>query len=227
MMVQLSKNLPCILCFLAAFTLGILGKDIPCGLFVLSGLVVLFISNTDKFSNFKIANISATIKQAENTITELQALATELCSVSLWSLNARRFISANFDEQEELFFNSHINILKQLNIPADKIKEIEDRWHDYIKYSYTISIMEIFNNIGQSMASKGQFNYATFNEDRNNFFNLTFTPASIEDINAFLRNYELENECVKEYVDAYKYYLEHNKHKSDELWRKRERWKRN
>lgn len=205
--------------FIFAVWLAYLGQAVvPCA-FISAGVGVILIANLDRISTLEILKVKAIMKDARETLSELQDLAYELCSVSLWSLHARTYIGDTSEANEE-FFDRYINLLERLKLPAKKIDNIKKEWERLVSYQYTTFILSLVNPPPAEIKE-----IDVFHKDRGEFLNINFVPASVEGLTEFFKKYDILDEDISEFLADYDYFLKNKSHRRIDVWKTKSKWR--
>lgn len=190
------------------------------GIFAVVGFVLLFLGNLDKFTEFKAgfqgiyAKTRDIVQKAEITIVELQSLAITVTKVTLSLVKRSGRLGGYDDAEEEEIKNNMQSYLEEIKIPEDRYREAFKDWHQLTKYDYVLAIL------GNS--------YVPLGFEGHNIIGEWNALRSLEDIPSpdklreFLAKWNLLTADREEWIKDYEYYINNEKHRSLEIWKKRD-----
>ncbi|HEY8085518.1 MAG TPA: hypothetical protein VIE69_07935 [Methylophilaceae bacterium] len=185
--------------------------------------VLLFVANLDRIAEFKAsstgieAKTREVIAKAEDTLNELQILATQVGALTL-SLVKRSGRIGGYAEEEQMQIKDNIlAVLKQLGVKESEHPELLTEWHKFTEFDYFHGIIGNSRtpiNIGPEAETESILLLGRGLEN-------IPSPAEIE---AFLSKHSLMNEVKAELLKDYEHYRNQKVHRRPEVWKDRKNW---
>lgn len=205
----------------AAIASGVLDHGFATGAGLIGSLAFLFAANLDRISEFKAsgsgfeARTRDVISRAENTIQELQVLATRIAELSLTLV--KRTGRGDFSENEEDAIKADIlSLLRQLNVPEGQVASALKGWHEVVEFDYAFFILgqgapcEVDDETSKTWRSLREGGIAN--------------RADPESIRKFLQEATLLTPEREALLLDYEHYRKFRKHRRPDTWADRQAW---
>lgn len=181
-----------LICFISTFVLSLIPSEII---------------SEFKFSFKEFAFKTRELNDSLNELKELTKTNAEI----LLDYTQRSFyeIKPTLQVQNEVFQKVE-KTLNNVGISSSEINQIQEKnWHYWVKKAYTVGIMDCIRPIRND-----------FIKDRNKWTTEGENPLSIDEINGYFEKHAFleKNEYIESLIEQYNYYLNNNKHRSEEEW---------
>jgi hypothetical protein len=215
-----------LIAFVCCVFFGVSKSYQPMWVLFLLCLALLVFANLDRLKWFKVdksgfeAETREIVKEARNTIKELQDLSKIMANISLGLLKrAGRFGGGYSYGEKENLKDSVLNVLRQIGVSNEECERIvtESKWHRYTEFDYVHHILG--GSKFPDILSKQQLS------ERRKFANrgLDNIPTP-EELTQFFAQIGLFNNEVKGLIEDYEHYVKFRQHRRPAVWGNRENW---
>lgn len=197
--------------------LPLFGLDNKCGW----NLVFFILAEPANFESISIFGSSLKLREIKHTITELRQLS-QITARSILNLEqCQGRFALNNEDQKLIIYKEVEDVLRAVNIPSEKIEEIQEKyWHSWVRIDYIYGIINS-NNINHPNVPKE--NIEEWHKKRREIIKRSqdIQPHELkkifQDLNA------LSPELV-EIIEDFSYYLKNKKHRNLNRWKRRDTW---
>lgn len=191
---------------------------------ILGCSVCLIFANLDRLESFKAsrdgfeAKTRAVIKEAENTLAELQILAMHLAGISLALVKRSGRIGGYQDDEEEGIKKEMLATLSKIGIDDSEFPRILAQWHRFEALDYVFGVMgnsHIPTGVAQEVIGewKALVKEAAVSEH-----------TEPEALRSFLERNGLMTSARHEYLLDYEHFLATKTHRRPDVWSNRRHW---
>lgn len=157
-----NKLFNCLILLGPSMYFGYKGKTTEMGLAIVAGSIALAFLNLDKLKKFKGAGFEAemrdVIEEANDTLAELQKIASAVTEASLYTLTESQFYgNFSFDKRLEIH-DKLVEKLSSIKVSDKQIEKINMIWNKGICLGYHNEIREIAISKVESSQEKNQIN---------------------------------------------------------------------
>ena len=201
---------------------GLKDKSQSMWLALVSCVVLLIFANLGRISWFKFdkGSFEAKMREAENTIRELQDLSKIMAITTLGLIKRAGRLAAGYSYGEkENIKESVLDVLQQNGISKEERERIvtESGWYNYTELDYVHHILG-GSNIPTVLPHE---RIADWKGLRHRSLDNIATP---EELTHFFEQIGLLNTEVKELIEDYEYYINHRKQRRSDVWNNRASW---
>lgn len=193
-------------------------------LFILC-LALLFFANLESIKRLKFnksgfeAETREVVKEARNTIKELQDLSKIMASTTLGLVKrSGRWGGYSYDEKENIK-KEILDVLERLGIFGNDIEMVvaESKWHKFTELDYVYHILG--GNLLPEILSLPKISerQKLLSRDLNHI-------ATPEELTQFFTHVGLLNNGVKELIKDYEHYIKFREQRRAEVWSNRGSW---
>ena len=188
-------------------------------------VVFLFFSNLDKISKLKFgrtgfeAETREVVKEARNTIKELQDLSKIMASTTLGLVKRTgRLGGYSYDDKEKIK-NETLDVLERLGISDEDIEMViaESKWHKFTELDY------VYHILGANLPPE-ILGFPKISERQKLLIRDLDHTASPEELTEFLTHVGLLDNEANELIKDYRHYIEFRKQRRPEVWSNRGSW---
>ena len=186
----------------------------------------LVFANLDRIKRFKVdksgfeAETREIVKEARNTIKELQDLSKIMATITLGLVKrtGRWGGGYSYEEKEDLR-DSVLNILLQIGVSDEECEEIitGTKWHQYVELDYVHHLLG-GSHIPSSLPEE---KIGEWKQLRKRGLNNLPSP---EELTRFLEQCELLNPNMKELIEDYEHYIRFREQRRPSVWKDRGNW---
>lgn len=160
------------------------------------------------------------LREIETTIRELRQLAEVNISALLEILQTQMRFGGVPEEKKQEILRSTESVLKNIGFKSEEIKNIQSRYHYWVKFDYVRAIIRA-HNIKHPVIPKDR--ETEWNKKREEII-ANSESYSPDDLRKVFTDFSALTEPVKSKVDAYEYYVKNHKHRDLEEWNNHHNW---
>jgi len=191
---------------------------------IVGSFMCLAFANIDRIESFKAsrdgfeAKTRAVIREAKDTLAELQILATHLAEISLTLVKRSGRIGGYPDDEQEQIKEEMLVTLSKLGIADGEFPIILKQWHRFEALDY------VFGVLGNSQIPDGATNEIITEWKALRSDAAVNQPTDAVVLRAFLdRHGFMTNERLG-YLADYEHFVRSKSHRRPEVWKDRRNW---
>lgn len=207
----------------AGMAFGYLGNNGLLAAGLIAFIALLVAANLDRISEFKAsrsgieARTREVVARAENALSELQLLATQLAELSLSLVKRQGRLGGYSDVEEDEIRDSVLSVLAKLGLSQKATQSVLREWHHIVKFDYSHYILG-GNRNPENAPAEVLAEWRALREG-----GLTSFPSP-QTLKVFLSKHGYLTADIEERIKDYEYYLANLSHRRPKVWREREQW---
>lgn len=201
----------------------LLGKSEAGWMTLISAIIVMLGTRFDAIEEISLgplrAKLRKQVEEAEQVITAIRALATQVASTTLSLVKRSGRLGGYDDEEEEAIRIEVHDLLKQLGVGESEVNDTLNEWHRFTELDYSLF------TLGGTQVPKDlpQEHQPRWKELRSGGVKKIPLP---EELKEFFEQAGMLTSEREELIKDYEFYLKNRKHRRPDHWGKRREWSR-